>query len=58
MSARRKMRKAAFKLTELEIELLRRVRECGISASEAVRDAIRNYVPYLLEQCERRRVGP
>jgi metal-responsive CopG/Arc/MetJ family transcriptional regulator len=49
------MRKATFKLGPMEIELLRRVKECGVSKSEAVREAIRNYVPYLLEQCERQR---
>jgi hypothetical protein len=51
MSAQKK-RPKTFKLGPMEIELLRRVREeCGITMAEALREAIRAYIPYLLEQC-------
>jgi hypothetical protein len=44
-----------FKLAELDFELLRRVREeCGVPMAEALREAIRVYVPRLLEQCRKR----
>jgi hypothetical protein len=42
----------------METELLRRVREeCGVTMAETLREAIRAYVPYLLEQCRRRESG-
>lgn len=53
-----KKKPVTFKLGPMEVELLRRVREeCGVAMAEALREAIRAYVPYLLEQCQRRREG-
>jgi len=53
MAARKARR--SVRLGPLELELLGQLRECGVGASEAIREAIRAYVPYLLEQCQRRR---
>jgi hypothetical protein len=61
MSERKKLKlkkePRTFKLGQMEIELLLQLKECGVPMAEAVREAIRAYVPYLLEQCERRRAG-
>jgi Arc/MetJ-type ribon-helix-helix transcriptional regulator len=55
MSKRRK-RKAAVKsvrLGEYELELLRQLEECGLTASEVIREALRERAEKILRECRK-----